>query len=241
MVRGLRMHDETNLLKASEVIHTVKSLQLRILDRFPDSGLGRICRMLLDVAGATDTQIEWIERPRWRYRILVGLFLLVAVAGLVYVVGNVEVAAGGFSLADFVQVCEAGLNNLVLIGAAIVFLISIEARAKRKRVVRCVNRLRSIAHLIEAHQLTKDPTVASGGSDDTQHSPKRDLKPYELGRYLNYCSEMLSLVGKVGFLYVQKFHDPVAVESVNDLEILTTGLSRKIWQKIMILRSQNAF
>ena len=51
---------------------------------------------------------------------------------------------------------------------------------------------------------------------------------------------MLSLVGKVGFLYVQKFDDPVAVKSVNDLETLTTALSRKVWQKIMILRSQDS-
>jgi hypothetical protein len=38
--------------------------------------------------------------------------------------------------------------------------------------------------------------------------------------------------------FVQDFHDPVATEAVNDLESLTTGLSRKIWQKIVILRNQ---
>jgi hypothetical protein len=37
---------------------------------------------------------------------------------------------------------------------------------------------------------------------------------------------------------VQKFDDPVALAAVNEVEDLTTGLSRKIWQKIMIL---NAF
>jgi hypothetical protein len=37
---------------------------------------------------------------------------------------------------------------------------------------------------------------------------------------------------------VQKFDDPVALVAVNEVEELTTGLSRKIWQKIMIL---NAF
>jgi len=70
----------------------------------------------------------------------------------------------------------------------------------------------------------------------TPNSPRQELSRYELGRYLNYCSEMLSLAGKLGFLYVQNFHDPVANDSVNNLEDLTTGLSRKIWQKIIILR-----
>ena len=46
---------------------------------------------------------------------------------------------------------------------------------------------------------------------------------------------MLSLTGKVAALYVQHFDDHVAISSVNDVEQLCTSLSRKIWQKIMIL------
>ncbi|NIO43804.1 MAG: hypothetical protein GTO41_28795 [Burkholderiales bacterium] len=48
---------------------------------------------------------------------------------------------------------------------------------------------------------------------------------------------MLSLIGKLAALYVQRFDDPVALASVNEVESLATGLSRKIWQKIMILHS----
>ena len=142
--------DEDNeILRADKVIRAVEQLRFRISERFPNSGLSKVCGTLLDVARVTDMRIAWIERPHWGYRFLVGIVLLVTIAALIYAVGNVEVSAGGFTLADFVQVCEAGLNNLVLIGAAIVFLVSIEARAKRKRVVASVNRLRSIAHLIE--------------------------------------------------------------------------------------------
>ena len=59
--------------------------------------------------------------------------------------------------------------------------------------------------------------------------------PYELKRYLDYCSEMLSLCGKIAAVYAQNFHDPVALNAVNEIENLATGLSHKIWQKIMIL------
>ncbi|MFM7924284.1 MAG: hypothetical protein ACKPJJ_29030, partial [Planctomycetaceae bacterium] len=54
-------------------------------------------------------------------------------------------------------------------------------------------------------------------------------------RYLDYCSELLSLVGKLAALYAQSTSDPVVLQSVNDIEQLTNGLSRKIWQKIMML------
>jgi hypothetical protein len=58
---------------------------------------------------------------------------------------------------------------------------------------------------------------------------------FELGRYLDYVSELLSLVSKISALYIQRFDDEVVLGAVNELESFTTGLSSKIWQKIMIL------
>ncbi len=61
------------------------------------------------------------------------------------------------------------------------------------------------------------------------------MDPFELHRYLDYCSEMLALISKVGALYVQDFPDRAALDAVDQIENLATGLSRKIWQKIVIL------
>src|SRR5207344_1228501 len=36
---------------------------------------------------------------------------------------------------------------------------------------------------------------------------------------------------------IQRFGDSVALAAVNEVEDLTTGLSRKIWQKLMIVHS----
>ena len=57
----------------------------------------------------------------------------------------------------------------------------------------------------------------------------------ELGRYLDYCSEMLSVTSKIAALFVERFDDPVTLAAVNEIESLTAGLSRKIWQKISML------
>ena len=57
----------------------------------------------------------------------------------------------------------------------------------------------------------------------------------ELGRYLDYCSEMLSLTSKVAASFVQSLSDPVVLSTVNEIETLATGLSGKIWQKITLL------
>ena len=61
------------------------------------------------------------------------------------------------------------------------------------------------------------------------------MTPVQLGRYLDYCSEMLSVTSKIAALFVERFDDPVTLAAVNEIESLTAGLSRKIWQKISML------
>ena len=36
-------------------------------------------------------------------------------------------------------------------------------------------------------------------------------------------------------LYIQAIDDSTVLASANEVEMLTTGLSRKIWQKLMVL------
>jgi len=46
---------------------------------------------------------------------------------------------------------------------------------------------------------------------------------------------MLSITGKRTTLFSQSVNDEVVIEAVNDIENLGSSLSRKIWQKIMML------
>ena len=65
------------------------------------------------------------------------------------------------------------------------------------------------------------------------------MTAFELVRYLDYCSEMLSLVAKVGALYAQDVRDPVVIELVSDLEATTSDMSREIWQKIQLIEQMD--
>lgn len=107
---------------------------------------------------------------------------------------------------------------------------------KRTRALRVLHDLRAVSHVIDMHQLTKDPSqIMNPAAISTKSSPKRVLTPFQLTRYLDYCSEMLSLIGKLAALYAQSLPGPVVVAAVNDIETLTNALSRKIWQKIVML------
>jgi hypothetical protein len=72
----------------------------------------------------------------------------------------------------------------------------------------------------------------------TPSSPARTLDRDQTARYLDYCSEMLSLSAKVAVLFAQGFPDPAVIETVSDIERLASGLSQKIWQKIMIVLAE---
>ncbi|MEL6920170.1 MAG: hypothetical protein AAFO77_03980 [Pseudomonadota bacterium] len=136
---------------------------------------------------------------------------------------------------DLVQAVEAAINTAVFTGIGIYTLVNLEKRMKRSRALKSLHAMRSIVHIIDMHQLTKDPSAFSGGYHRTEHSPERTLTPNELARYLDYCSELLSITGKIAALYAQSLDDDVVVGAVNDIESLGTNLSRKIWQKIMLI------
>jgi hypothetical protein len=92
-----------------------------------------------------------------------------------------------------------------------------------------------MAHIIDMHQLTKDPEPLVFPIGATASSPSRTLTRAELGRYLDYCSEMLAVVGKLAAVHAERLQDPVVLDTVNEIESLTSGLSMKIWQKLLIL------
>jgi len=217
-------------LDAAEIVGTIERLGGRIEERFPGSGLGRVCSQLLEIARNARERAVWIAKPILPLRIASAALAVVIIAGLSLMVIQLRPPPGQFELGPFIQVLEAGINDVVLVGAAIFFLVTLESRIKRRRALRALRELRSIAHIIDMHQLTKDP-------EGTNPAESEFTAP-ELARYLDYCSEMLSLTGKIAALYVQDFEDGVAVQAVNEIEDLTTGLSRKIWQKLTIVAGQ---
>ena len=217
-------------LDAAEIVGTIERLRGRIEERFPGSGLGRVCGQLLEIARNARERAVWIAKPILPLRIASAALAIVIIAGLSLMVIRLRPPPGQFELGQFIQVLEAGINDVVLVGAAIFFLVTLESRIKRRRALRALRELRSIAHIIDMHQLTKDP--------ERTNPAESELTAPELARYLDYCSEMLSLTGKIAALYVQDFEDGVAVQAVNEIEDLTTGLSRKIWQKLTIVAGQ---
>lgn len=222
-------------LDPTKIVETLERLELRISSRFPNSGLSRVCDGLIDIAKQTSQRIDYVSRPNWTLRLLLILMTGAALLILVYLASLVAVMKGTDQWSDTVQGLDALFNLLVLLGGGAFFVSTLETRWKRARALTALHELRSIVHVIDMHQLTKDPSAM--GAVRTPTSPARNLTPVELVRYLDYCSEMLSLTAKCSALYAERLSDAVIVDTVGDLERLTSDLSNKIWQKITIIET----
>lgn len=226
------------VLDSDRIISSLEVLSTRIYERFPQSGLFQVSKQLLTFGRNAQKDSEWVARPILPLRIVSAIFVLLLIGAVVWTLRSfimLEELKDLLRLENFIPLLEAGINDIIFIGAGIFFLVSAETKIKRRRVLNSLHRLRVFAHIIDMHQLYKDPERVLQRGELAPSTPKIDMTSFELSRYLDYCSEMLSLTGIIAGLYAQNSEDPVLIDAVSDIEQLTNGISRKIWQKLMII------
>jgi hypothetical protein len=251
-------------LDPAKIVTTAATLRERIGALFPGSGLWRVAGELLATCEDAAALSAWLARPNRWLRLAGGAGVAALLAALGGALLRLKVQLGFSTFSDAVQGLEATVNNIVFLGIAVFFLLGWESRYKRRRALAALHALRSMAHIIDMHQLTKDPAwllrggegagrggeAARGEGGESRGAAgrgegvaeaagaaraKRAMDAHQLTRYLDLCSDLLSVISKVAALYVQRFQDPVTLAAVDEVESLASGLSRKIWQKIVLL------
>jgi hypothetical protein len=210
-------------LDSQKIVGTLTALSSRIGERFPGSGLLRVCQELTQMAEQTSERATNIARRNIPLLLLVAILLTLAVGTVAWLIGKALDLEKSTELTNVMQGVDAGVSLLIVLGGAAIYLLSLESRWRRGAVLKALNEFRSIAHVIDMHQLTKDPSALAGPR--TSSSPQRDMTRYELVRYLSYCSEMLSLTSKSAAVYGEYVHDPAVIDAVGDIERLSTKRS----------------
>lgn len=222
-------------LDAGEILRTAERLELRIGERFPNASLGKLAARLVTIVRDSIQDVERLRRPNIGLRLGVAVLLASAISVLVIAIPHLHVSYTLNGISDLMQTIESTLGTLFFLGTGVFFLVKIEDRMKRTRILGVVHSLRTVAHIVDMHQLTKEPEAVIAGLAPTASSPARVLGEQELRRYLDYSCEILALLSKVAALYADGFADSAVLDAVDDLEDLTGGLSGKIWQKIVIM------
>lgn len=219
-------------LNKERLLETAEKLTQRLAERFPKTGLSAVAAELTQVTREALTRAEQIRRPNVLLRAaLIGLAVLAAL-GLWWLVPTL---GDQMTLLNKVyHLLDAAKGGAIYLAAFALFFITLEVRLKRRKALQAVHELRALAHVIDMHQLTKDPD-RMGEKDGPVLPSGEPMSAEQIGQYLHYCTELLALVSKVGQLYVQDFPDATALAAVDQFENLATGLSQKIWQKLMVL------
>lgn len=225
-------------LDSDKIIDTLAKLERRIAERFPGSGLATVSAELTSMARETSSRADGIARPNIPLRIFLGALgaLALGLLGFIAVAAVKMQMVASREVSAIMQGVDAGVSLMIVLGGAALFLATRESQMRRDRALKGLHEFRSIVHVIDMHQLTKDPSAF--GAPRTSASPDRPMTPHQLLRYLNYCSELLSLASKAAALYAEKVRDPVVIDAVGDIEDLTTNLSQKIWQKISMVEER---
>lgn len=165
-------------LEIERVSKTISKLECRINERLPNVGLVNICKELYIISGEVKQHSERFSRPIWKVRVPIG-GAISAVIGLcvvffLYLFRQQEETAG--SISEFLQGFDGLLNGLFLILMLVFFLVTLEGRIKRSKIAKALQELRAMAHVVDMHQLTKDPThLLNTKVIATPSSPSRTL------------------------------------------------------------------
>ena len=207
----------------------------QIHKRFPDRGLYEVAQKVHDSFERAPILTQQITKPNYLIRAAV-----VAIAVLMVITVYMGLSQLKFGMGDgwsVLEGIEAGISTVVYSGIAIIFLISIELRQRRQRTLKALQELRALAHVLDMHQMNKDPEHLVFTEEAAEDSNEKELSAFLLERYLDYTADLLSLLGKLAAWYAQEVNDPEVLIAITEIEQLTGDMTRKIWQKIGIINS----
>ena len=195
-------------LNPERIERTVERLLQRVEQRFPGSGLAGVVRELLGIARHTAETAIWISRPLIPLRVAIGFLGILMLVGLLVSLRSLQVQMGPPTLPELAQGIESAIGDVVYVAVAVFFLTTIETRIKRRRALRAIHELRSIAHVDRHAPAHQGPGVGARARPGDRARPAAldvAVRAVPLPRLL--LGE-LSLTGKVAALYIQRFETP---------------------------------
>jgi hypothetical protein len=214
------MHDPDRHLDPAKLIKTSATLAGWIDKDFNHSHLSAVAANVQRLTQEAVVTAQRIRRPIWPLRVGIWGLCLAFLAGAVHQLVT-------HRLDEVLRFLDETKGAALYLGAFLLGFITLEVRLKRRRAIKAINELRAVAHIVDMHQLAKDQTIGEFREQTTAE---------KMNGYLHACIALLALLSKIGQLYVEHFPDTVATQSVNEFEMIATGLSNKIWMKILSLQ-----
>jgi hypothetical protein len=217
---------------------TAERLVERIHSRFGDDDLTNIARQVLDVATMSERRIARALRVGFFIRLLTWPVVIAVGIGIAAWIKSLHLAIQVNDAGDLAQSLDSVLQLMLVVGAGGWFLLSIGTKVQRRSLFKALQELHALAQIIDLVQLDKDPDRLHFSSEQrTAKSPTlgKANTAFLLSRYLDYCSELLSVLGKISCLYRERVSDEAVLSRLGDFERLANQLRSSIGSKMVLI------
>jgi hypothetical protein len=211
-------------LDPARIVETAEDLSQRMSEKLPGSRLAGLAVELAQIARQTDERAQQARRPIRAIRLASALTVGGSLLGLWYLVRHVHARWEFGTITEVFEAADAGFNLVVILAGALWFLITLEARIKRRKSLESIEELREFIHVIDVTQLYYTPDVYAPHSG-------RSLSPLDLDyNYLLFCTQMLAVICNLVPLYSRGANDSV-MRAAAEVEMLANAVSAKLLSK----------
>ena len=148
-------------INPTKLIDSVGKMADRVEEQFPSSGLSAVANEVAAVAEGTVARVAEIKKPRIGLRIGVGIMVLLVLSGPLLFSFLLSFSEEVTNLGDFLEATDAGLHMLLVLAGGIYFLVGMENRMRRNQALDAIAEFRSLTHLVDLHQINKNPGLDS--------------------------------------------------------------------------------
>lgn len=180
-----------------------RKLSERMLERFPDRNLTTRSAELVSVIEDAPRRARQMARRPWFLTFVTAVLLCACVAGAVFGLMQLHVAMNVSTLSELLQILDSGWQSLLIAFFFSLGLFYPVRRWRRSKFLKATNELQEFVQVINLHQLDKDPDQLTKDYNPTapQRADNRPLNAFEMGRYLDYCIELIELTGMLAAYY----------------------------------------
>src|SRR5262249_11760288 len=134
-------------LDPARIIETAEDLARRVSDKLPGRRLAGFAVELAQIARQTDGRAREARRPVLAIRLASALAAAGSLLGLWYLASHIHARWEFGTVAELFEAADAGFNLLVVLAGALWFLITLEARIKRRKALESIEELREFIHV----------------------------------------------------------------------------------------------
>jgi hypothetical protein len=216
----------THRLDPARITETAENLAQRISEKMPGSSLSNLAVELAGIARATDQRARQASRPILAIRLASATAIGLGLLGLWYLVDHIHTRWEFGTITELFEATDAGFNLLVILAGALWFLITLEARLKRKRALGSIEELREFIHVIDLTQLYYTPELYNPDDANSQNAWGFDYT------YLLFCTQMIGVISNLAALYTRGAAGDSVLRAASDVEMLATAVNSKLLSKV---------